>query len=711
MGRIVKWLLLGIAGILVLLIMFAVAVVLLVNPNEYRGDIERVVAAQTGRRLAIQGDLNLTFFPWIGIKAGRMQLADAPGFGKEPFFQANQIQLALKVLPLLQGKLVLDTITLEHPQIHLIRNIHGIGNWETLIKPGPRQVETPSPLLPAAFTAGSDPQTPAQLPPLLREASLAGLRIRDGLISWDDQQTDRHVVITPCNATLDNIRLGAPITVQADCRGRIKGGPDFSTGLTGTVLADRNLQQISARDLDLTLDASGGDIPGGKQQLRIRAQALADLAKAAYRITDLRLDAAGVEAQGQISAQRQANGLLVATGALQIPEFNPRQTLQRLGMDKLATRDASVLKRASAQTKLAYRGGALALEPLTLQLDDSTLNGHVRIRNSTGPATEFDLALDHIDADRYLPPPRKGKQVAATPAGAAAAGADQLPVSTLRTLDLDGHIHIGKLKVSGANISNADVTIRAKNGHLRVHPLTADLYGGRYQGDMRLDATGKAPRIDLDEHLSGVQAEPLLSDTASFQKLLGTADVSLQAKTQGQEKDQWLRSLTGQAHFTFRNGAIKGIDIARAIRTAQAQIKGEPPPASEGPPKTDFTELSGTMNLDGGMVHNRDLSAKSPLLRVQGQGDADLLKQTLDYRLTVNIVGTLKGQGGKDLEQLRGVPIPLRFTGSFSKPHLSVDLASLFKQRLEQKQQKLEQKGQKKLQEQLQKQLNRLLDH
>lgn len=707
MGRIAKWLLIAIAGVITLLIVLALAVVFLVNPNDYRDDIERAVAAQTGRKLAIEGDLKLAFFPWIGLQVDKVRLADAPGFGKVPFFQAKHVQLAVKVLPLLQGNLVLDTITLEHPRVHLIRNEKGQGNWQTFGSHSPQ---------PPPTNSAQGKQRRAQPSPLLQNASLAGLRIRDGLVTWDDRQTGQHAEITPLNTTVEDIQLGAPITIKADWQGRIKNGSDIAGKLTGTVTADRQLQQINARDLDLTLNVAGEKIPGGKQQLRIRAQATADLGQATYRLTELRLDAAGVQVTGQLAAQR-VEGTMVATGQLEAPEFNPREVLQRLGIAAPDTRDPNVLKRVSAKTELHYRDGQLALKPLTVHLDDSVLTGQAKLRGFTGPAADFDLALDRIDVDRYRSAPSKGKQAAAAPptttspaTGAATTGTGQLPIKTLRTLDLNGHVHIGTLKVSGATVSNADVTIRAKNGQMRVHPLTAALYGGTYQGDMQLDATGKTPRITLNEHLNGIQAGPLLADTASFQKLLGTADLNLRAHTRGQALEQWLQELTGLAHFTFRNGAVKGIDIAHTIREALARIKGEPVPASEGPPQTDFTQLGGTLNLDGGVIRNTDFSAKSPLLRVEGQGAANLLKQTVDYHLTVNIVGTLKGQGGKDLEQLRGLPIPLRFTGKLSEPKVSVDLAGLFKKRIEQKQQQLEEKGKEKLQKKLNQQLERLFN-
>ena len=88
----------------------------------------------------------------------------------------------------------------------------------------------------------------------------------------------------------------------------------------------------------------------------------------------------------------------------------------------------------------------------------------------------------------------------------------------------------------------------------------------------------------------------------------------------------------------------------------------------------------------------------SPLLRVNGKGNANLPKETLDYGLRVSIVGTSKGQGGKELEELKGVTIPIKITGTFSEPKPSVDLAAIVK---EQATGELKAKAEEKLKEEL----------
>ncbi|MCG8427022.1 MAG: AsmA family protein, partial [Chromatiales bacterium] len=83
----------------------------------------------------------------------------------------------------------------------------------------------------------------------------------------------------------------------------------------------------------------------------------------------------------------------------------------------------------------------------------------------------------------------------------------------------------------------------------------------------------------------------------------------------------------------------------------------------------------------------------------------NLVPETLDYTVTPVIVSTEKGQGGEGLDDLKGVPIPVRLTGSFAAPSFAIDwgqvLAGTQKAKLEEKKQELKQKVQEQLQDQL----------
>ena len=120
--------------------------------------------------------------------------------------------------------------------------------------------------------------------------------------------------------------------------------------------------------------------------------------------------------------------------------------------------------------------------------------------------------MDNIDADRYLPPATAANAKLATPAAVAGAGAAELPLETLRALDVDGTLAIGKLKIAKLQVNDIKVGVNANAGVIRANPLAAQLYGGSYRGDITLDARGKAVQIAMNESLNNIEIGPLPQD-------------------------------------------------------------------------------------------------------------------------------------------------------------------------------------------------------
>jgi AsmA protein len=267
-------------------------------------------------------------------------------------------------------------------------------------------------------------------------------------------------------------------------------------------------------------------------------------------------------------------------------------------------------------------------------------------------------------------------------------------------------VKVDRLKAFQLSSTDILIKLKAKDGRLRVHPAQARMYQGSYSGDLGLDVSGKQPKISMNEKLDGVQVGPLLKDLTGEDKLSGATRAGAVLTTGGQTQEALKKNLNGTLEFAFTNGSVKGFNLAALIRNAQARLKGETPPADQGPNQTDFSEMTGTAKVTNGVISNNDLKAKSPLLRVEGKGDVDLPRESLDYLLTAKIVGSLEGQGGKTLEELKGVAIPVQISGSFAEPDYQVRLDRVLKDAAEEKvKKKLEKKLDKQIEKGLDKQL------
>ena len=137
MGRLVKILLLVVAGFVGLVVIAAVALFLFFDPNDFRDEISAQVKEATGRDLLIEGDLSLSVFPWIAVNIGRTQLGNAEGFGDEPFLSFDEARLSVRLAPLLfQRTVTIGTATLDSFSLNLEVAADGKNNWDDLAEAG-----------------------------------------------------------------------------------------------------------------------------------------------------------------------------------------------------------------------------------------------------------------------------------------------------------------------------------------------------------------------------------------------------------------------------------------------------------------------------------------------------------------------------------------------------------------------------------------------
>ena len=255
---------------------------------------------------------------------------------------------------------------------------------------------------------------------------------------------------------------------------------------------------------------------------------------------------------------------------------------------------------------------------------------------------------------------------------------------------IDGDLIIRRdhtLSLRDTTVSANDLTLTALNADVvqtgegwRIHPLGADFYEGAYTGDIRLASQQSRLPVTFDEGLNGVAMGPLLEALTGIDRLTGTAGINADGEMALSSGAAPLSTLNARGDFSIRDGAVKGVNIARLIREALARLQGETPPAADANPSTDFTSLTASVVVRDGVARSDDIAMDSPVLRLRGEGQTDLAAQRLDLSLDVSVVGSLEGQGGEPPESLRGVSIPLQIEGSWSDPSIRLNIARVLQE-------------------------------
>jgi AsmA protein len=486
--------------------------------------------------------------------------------------------------------------------------------------------------------------------------------------------------------------MGVEVAAQLEAS-KLLGEPDVK-GKLKVKLADvaklLSLAPAGAVPADLQLAALNGT--------QLQADVALSLGRQTVSVAPLSLALPGLELKLTVEG-KQILDKPRFSGELSSGEFVPRQLLSDLGISLPEMADPSAMGKAKVSTYFDGGLDQVALSGLSLRLDSTTLSGKASVVNFAAPVIRYSLLLDEIDVDRYLPPPSEAPATPATPATASTA-ATELPLELLRSLDIDGTFKVGKVKAMNLHSNTIVTTLKGGKGRFRLHPLSANLYQGKYSGDVGFDVSGKEAQLSMDERLSGVAAGPLLKDFMGKDYVTGTAELQAKMTATGIEPMAIRKSLNGNGSFSFAKGAVKGFNLGQLIRNADALYNKQPQPKEEVK-ETDFSDLRGSFAVKNGLVSTSDLSARSTLFQVAGKGTVNLVSEKLDMRLDTTIVSDIRDATGQRSGELKGQKIPVTIGGSFSDPKFGVDLASVLQAKaqaeIDKKKKAAEQEVQKKL--------------
>ncbi len=497
----------------------------------------------------------------------------------------------------------------------------------------------------------------------------------NGHLTAKNMDSDKGTISGNLTATGDQM-TGMLMALQQKNLAEVLQSVRVEAGISGG-RSDLVLKPLSVKAL-----LSGEAVGKKPVNLTFNADTKINLDKQQLDLQKLSVTGLGLNVSGRLHADKILSAPAV-TGSLDVPPFNLRQTLTRLNQPLPPMADKTTLRKVGLQVDFTGSKTGIDLTKLSALLDDTRLRGNVKVADFKKPTIRFGLVVNQIDADRYLPPKSKGGKPA-TPETAGAA-ATQLPIKLLRSIDVQGNLTIGKLVLSNAKMTDVKLSLDGKDGKIRLAPATARLYQGTYNGSVSVDATGKLPKVTIDSKLQNIQAEPLLKDVTGKARLRGTGSFSADLVAKGRNTNALQHSLTGKMSFAFKNGAIKGFNVGKMLRSIGNFTKQGTFSVQEKE-ETDFTELTGNPVATNGVIRLDDLSGKSPALRLGGKGVlANLRNRQINYTATATVVGTAKGQGGKSLSQLNGVTIPVKIHGPLSDPKISPDLAGVARSLVKQK--------------------------
>ncbi|WP_191577954.1 AsmA family protein [Achromobacter insolitus] len=582
-----KRILIGLVVLVVVAVVGLAIFLLTFDPNAYKYKLEELVQERYQRTLTIDGEIELSLFPRIGLYVQGVSLSEPNS--TDIFASIESTRLAVAVWPLLSNSFVVDHVAISGLKARVVRDKQGQFNFSNLV--GGTQPVTDSPSNPAEALVGAA-QTAAQaitsgnMPPTRNnmQIDIAGLDLKDGEVQLQDAITGMAVAFTRINANTGRVTFNQPFDVRMTAR--VEGGyPRVDANLTGQALLtlDPSAKRYAAQRLDLRMD---GKLPGAE------AKSLVMRGNLAFNGQKSALDVGGLELlfQGDVTEPSAKATNVEASVAIPKLAIDPHKS--QLQIEKLAVRAKGGV--VDGPFELAVDAPALNISPasatgeaLTGRVRISGLDASFGLNGISGNAGELDIKEAKLDSTS-----KKGDRV--------------VKLNFASPLSLNLLMRSGAMSALRGDVNITDPGL--PKGSLQIPvigSLTVDLL--KDQATSKINAVLEGGKFDLSADITKLTDTPqmkfaLVVDTLDLDKLVPPVVAApLKPPADGKKDDSKPAPAPAPAapvDDTINLSALVGPSVNGTLKVGKLVVRGL---------KAD--EVSASVKLDKGKLDISDLAA------------------------------------------------------------------------------------------------------
>jgi len=660
--KVVRYALYAIVALIVLAVVAVGIAVAVINPNDYKPQIETAVEKQTNLDLILEGDISWSFIP-LGLELNTVEA----NLDRERLVALEQLIAQVNFWSLITMSPQVDTFLLNGLDARLEVNEQGEGNW-TRIMPEQTASDKDTEQAQAPTEAAEDTGGEAL------NFNVNSVEISNASVHYNDLSTGQSVTLEDFNVSASDITLGSAFPLDISFRVET-AQPQFAVdgNISAQLQANQALNEFAMTGLNAVFDMTGEPFGGESVTAEIGGSLTANLESETATLSDFTASLANLNLSTNLNVQGFGDQMKL-DGRMEVAEFSLKQLLSNLGQPAIETEDADVLKRVAFATDIGGDAGTAALSGLTITLDDTTFTGGGSYNLATGGLV-FDLDGDTLNADRYLPPASEEEAASsesssdtAETAGSGQPETDLLPLETIRSLLLDIDLGLGELIVSNLTIKELKASTMAENGVVNVDELSGKLYDGGFGANATIDARSDNPKWRLRSNVTNVQTLPLLTDLAEVEMLSGGANMDVAVDTTGNRISTLRENAKGDVNFNLAEGQFRNMNLTRMACQGIAMVNQEELTTTDWGTHTPFNDMRGTLNINGNTLNNKDLVAALAVMRLEGNGIVDLQQTEMDYELGLRIVGEIhRDNACRVTEYVENVVIPVECRGNFSE--------------------------------------------
>ena len=652
--------LVGIGVVILLLIILIVALPFLIDLNRYQDRYRPLIEEALNRKVELK-DIRLTIWPRIGARIGGFLVQDDPAFRSGPFASLSSLDVGVKLLPLLGGRVDVEEITLRDPVITVLKNAQGQLNVSTL---GSKAPAPPVPSKPEA--PGQPAGSPLQALALF---AVDRVSIDGGKLTYRDESTQKptEYTVNDLEFLLTSVHLGENPTVHLGATVQPHNLPVRLDGTFGPLVETLDIKSFTF------------NLGAGKIAVNLKGRAVGGSLDAT--ITALQIDSADLPVKLPLTKPVQVKDLHLSLHApypLQ-PDSPPANQIDvtDLGLTVVMGGSAVNVKGTAAK-------GTANLTAASADINSSDLPVAVAL---TKPVELKDL---HVSLRAKYPP----KEGAAPLELAEVPDLGLIVAMGSSRLDVKGSVLNGLAKVTvGSKLVNtADLpvalplkkpveikdlqaTAEMKGQEARLNNLSLQLFGGflRTQGTLGLGTP--SPPFSGKVSLQGLQLGPALQAVGTDQvSISGTAGAELALTGRGFTQPDLVKALAGTGRVAVKDGKIEGINLLQEAATL-LKVVGV---SLENVKTTAFSTIESEFAIKQGLIAVQRLLMDSHDFQATGGGTIGL-DQSLNMKLNLTLSQALsqKIAAGSPIAKVAmsggRLSLPLLITGSTQSPAYGLD--------------------------------------
>jgi uncharacterized protein involved in outer membrane biogenesis len=619
--RVLTWI--GIA--VTTLFVVALLTLSLIDLNVVKHPIERFASARSGRNVVIAGPLQAHIWSWTpDVTINGLTVGNPPWEAARPMLQAQRVQVRVRLLPLLTGRVIVDHLEMDNALIYLHRDASGRANWT---------FENQKPT--------NEPAGPPTRFPVVRNLIIASsqLTLEDEILHLDVEATLQ---------ARENASANDPRALRIEGKGTVNRQP-----LTVQVLGSPLIAVDPGRPYPFALRIAAGNIQIdadglvhepfdlGRIGLVVRASGddLADF----YYLTQLAFPNTP-PFRMQASIERDGSQVHVDPIAGQVGESDVRGQLSIDISRKRPTVTGELLSKKLRLSDLAESLGGKPMNAAAISREKRSLSAKER-------------------------PQRKPRAPPATAAPEARLFPEaRLQVNRVRAMNADVSFTAVSINAGSLPLKKVALHIKLNDGVLSLDPFEFQMPEGKLRGTANVDARGITPETHLDIRMTDIQLSQFKGKSpGATPPLAGDVQARVLTSGRGDSVHDFVADANGTVTFVLPHGEINsalveltGINVAEGLGLL---LKGGKDRADIRCGVAQFAVQDGTMRAQQFVLDTQNV-------RITGSGDVRLGPEELDL--------SLKGDPKK--LRLTRLKAPVKISGHLLKPTISISASQALKQ-------------------------------